>query len=61
MEGHMARGKLKGGFEYDCLCRRYVRLFTWPPRVRKAAKRKFSKRMRKEAKLQTKQEAKQSV
>lgn len=53
----MARGKLKGGFEYDCLCRRHVRLFSWPPRIRKAAKRKFSKRIRKEAKRDAKDEA----
>ena len=53
----MARGKLKDGFEYDCLCRRYARLFSWPPRTRKSAKRKFSKRMRKEAKREAKNEA----
>lgn len=53
----MARGRLKGGFEYDCLSRRYVRLFAWQPRIRKVAKRKFSKRTRKEAKLQAKKEA----
>jgi hypothetical protein len=53
----MAREKLKGGFETDCLSRRYVRLFTWPPRIRKSAKRKFWKRQRKAAKLKSIREA----
>lgn len=53
----MPYGKMKGGFEYDCLCRRYVRLVNWPPRLRKSAKRKFWKRIRREAKHKTKQEA----
>jgi hypothetical protein len=47
----MAREILKGGFENDCLSRRYKRLVKWWPGVRKAAKSKFWKRMRKEAKL----------
>lgn len=53
----MSCGKIEGGFEYDCFCRRSVRFTTWPPRLRKSAKRKFWKRIRKEAKLNMKQEA----
>lgn len=53
----MPYGKMKGGLEYDCLCRRYVRLVNWRPRLRKSAKRKFWKRLRKEAKLSAKREA----
>lgn len=52
----MAREILKSGLENDALTR-YKRHVHWRAGQRKLAKRKFWKRMRKEAKLTAKKEA----
>ena len=49
MMGH--REKLKGGDEWDALCRRSRRILLWKPGQVKAIKRIFNKRQRREAKL----------
>lgn len=53
----MAREILKGGLEQDALTG-YKRHVSWRPGERKFAKRKFWKRLRREAKLKVKREAK---
>lgn len=49
MMGH--KGKLKGGDEYDALTSWY-KVLHWRPSQRKAIKRKFNKRQRKNASKQ---------
>jgi hypothetical protein len=49
MMGH--REELRGGDEFDALCRRTKRLLHWRPGVRRTLKRQFSKRIRRGARL----------
>jgi hypothetical protein len=48
MMGH--REPMKSGDEYDALTRRGKRVHRWRPGQRRSVKRKFSKRIRREAK-----------